>query len=194
MSKITSGLVAVFAMILVVTGVGFALFSDSVSVTGLSVSTATPGLLISPYAGEPFAETLDASLLSFTPLVPGESDWGEFWLKNTSDGGTDVIDMVVTGQLLSATGDWASLKDAVKLRFCVYDESAELKCDVTMASDWYTLMEWYDAAMELPGTLEQDAEVHYAVNLMIPDTFGNEIAGKTVSDIEFEFVGTQVVE
>ena len=193
MKKVLSGFLGLFAVIGLVAGAGYALFSSTVSLNGLVLGTATPGLEAS-LDGSTYSPSLDLSPVKFSTLLPGDEDWGTFWLRNSSEFDKESLDLNLQGRLTAAGGDWGVLKDAIKMRICIYISTSGHHCDETQSpTPWYTLAEWNTTARNLPGSPMVPSEIgtQYAIELAIPSSYGNEIAGKTITGINMQIVGTQ---
>ncbi len=195
MKKILTGFLGLFLVIGIVAGAGYALFSSKATITGMVLGTATPSLQV--WNGSTWVSEIDLAgdTTFFAPLLPGEMDWSDFYLKNESNGTFDKLDFTVTGKIKSAAGDWYALKDVVRARICIYSDTDANHCDTTKTSEWFTLDEWYTAEHNLPGNpLEQGEQARYSIVLSIDSSYTNTIAGKTITGLNFEFTGTQVLE
>ena len=200
MKKIITGFLGIFLVLGIVAGTGYALFSDTVSMTGMVLGTATPTLEIR--TDEPNLNTWTTTLNfggaePFAPLLPGEYDWGEFYLRNQSDGTTDPLDFKITGKISSVVQNthWDLLKEAVQARICVYDKTEMdfLNCGADRTA-WHTLKDWKNNSYTLPGgSLKQGTKRHYAINFFIDSSYTNTIAGKTITSLTIEFLGEQVL-
>ncbi len=194
MKKILTGFLGLFLVIGIVAGAGYALFTDQVTITGMVLGTATANLEISP-DGDTYATTLPIGGSLFAPLLPGELDWGEFWIRNESTGTTDKLDFSLKGKISAYSGDWDLLKDVIQARVCVYDDAGvgEDKCIEDGATSWMTLANWYAAERTLPGgNLLQDTFRHYTIQFQIPSNAGNTIMTKGIT-MNMEINGTQVL-
>lgn len=123
MKKILFGFLGIFLVIGIVAGTGYALFSSKVAMTGVVLGTATPSLEIGTDKFTPgitWYTTLpvDGNSL-FKLFLPGKMDWGEFWLKNSSNANGVPLDFNLQGRITSAGGDWGILKDAIQMRICL---------------------------------------------------------------------------
>ncbi|PKN02832.1 hypothetical protein CVU76_02290 [Candidatus Dojkabacteria bacterium HGW-Dojkabacteria-1] len=196
MKKILFGFLGIFLVIGIVAGTGYALFSSKVSMTGVVLGTATPSLEIGTDKFTPEVTWYTTLPVDGQPLfklfLPGEMDWGEFWLRNSSTANGVPLDFNLEGRITSAGGDWGLLKDAIKMRICLYNDTPGNHCDTDKTTGWMTLADWNTAARSLPGPLLQGAPVHYAINLYIDPSFGNAIANKAITGLNFEITGTQV--
>lgn len=194
MKKIYAGLLSIAAVLVIVGVSAYALFTDKVTMSGMVLGTATPNLLMS-LDNENWVSTKSIGD-AFAPLLPGETDWGEVYFTNTSNGTTDKVDMNLTARLTAAGGDWGILKDAIQMRVCVHDPagSAGHWCNEAKATGWATLAYWNLNDVALPGNpLLQGGTEHYVMEFFIPSTYGNEIAGKDITGMTFEVTGTQVL-
>lgn len=199
MKKILAGFLGLFLVVGIVAGAGYALFTSQVSVTGMVLGTATPSLKISFLdKSDPtwrnYKTDLSFAGQTFAPLLPGEMDWGAFYLKNQSNGTTDQLDFSLKGKITAAAGDWGTLKDVVSMKVCVMDPAMENYCDTTQQTPWYSLADWNVSEKNLPGgTLLQGTERPYVVVFYIDNSLGNSIAGKTITGMTMQVTGTQVL-
>ena len=193
MKKIIGGILGIFLVIGIVAGTGYALFTDQVNITGMVLGTATANLGIGRDGGT-YGTTLPIAGSLFAPLLPGELDWGEFWVKNESTGTTDELDFSLKGKISAYSGNWDLLKDVVQARLCVYDDDGigEDKCIEAGATPWMTLATWYSAERTLPGgNLLQGDDRHYTIQFQIPSNADNTIMTKSIT-MNMEINGTQV--
>jgi len=186
MKKIIGSILGIFLVVGIVAGTGYALFTDTVNINGMVLGTATPNLLIS-FDNVTYTTSLPINGEKFAPLLPGELDWGEFWLKNGSDGTTDKLDFDLKGRIISYSpeANWLLLKDAIELRLCIYkDGVGEDKCDETAGNvtPWWDLAIWQSAERDLPGgVLTQGDAQHYTIQLRIPSSYDNTIMNKSIT-------------
>lgn len=195
MKKIIGGILGIFLVIGIVAGTGYALFSSQVSMNGMVLGTATPNLQIKA-ANFDWSTTLPFNNVHiFAPLLPGEMDWGEFYLRNLSNGTTDKLDFNLAARITAAAGDWNVLKDVIKMRVCIYNDVNGYHCDEGKATDWMTLAQWNASPRALPGNplLQGAQETHYTMVFFIDSSYANTVAGKTITDAVFEITGTQVL-
>ncbi len=200
MSKILSGFIGLFLVVGVVAGVGYALFTDTASIQGVTIGTATPGLQICHHkdnvadpaigCGEsiPFPDDNP-----FGPLVPGGGDYAEFHLKNLSDGmDGDPLNLAIVAQITTAGGNWNLLKDAIEMRFCEDDPVEQSHaCVPGTQTPWYTLSEWNTQARKVT-TLNQGDETKFLVHLRMGSQYDNTYSEKEISDMNIVFTGTQL--
>ena len=211
MKKILTGFLGLFLVIGIVAGAGYAVFSSKATMTGMVLGTATPGLKISfvdktDPLWRDYQTTLDffAAGKSFQKLLPGETDWGAFYVRNDSIAGNptetydDPLDLSLTGRITSALGDWGKLDDVIQMRVCLYDGTSEDRCDLANKTSWMTLASWNIAETTLPGGILHwgdplGEERLYVVNFYIPSSYGNEIMNLTITDMVMSITGTQVL-
>ncbi len=199
MRKILSGFGGLLLMVVLVAGVGYALFTSTVEVTGMTMETASPGLVMS-LNDESWTNAMDFTDDElFQPLLPGVSDWGEFWLKNNSNpdevSPTRPLDMEISAKLMQAGGEWEGLKNFIKMRICLYSEVAEDHCDMTDVAnytDWMTLEQWHAQPRPVPGLIPQGGKLHYAISVMLDESATDAQAGLVLNGIAFDIIGTQV--
>ncbi len=194
MKKILSGFIGLFAVIGLVAGTGYALFTSTANINGMVLGTATPGLVVSLASESGYDSTIDLSSVRFAPLLPGESDWGEFWLKNTSIATTDPLSFNLQARITAAGGDWGVLSNAVQAKICLYDPASAPHCDEANDTEWFTLAQWNTAPRTLPGNplAQSETGTHYVIVFQIPSGYDNGIAGKTITGMNVTITGTQV--
>lgn len=186
MNKILTGITGLLVVSGLVAGSAFALFSSTVSVTGLALNTGTAGLQIS-FDDVTYQATADFANTVLTTLMPGESDEGDFWLKNNSD--DETINLDLTARLVSANGDWGALSSVVS---CAVYEDGFTVDDATHSTGYISLADWNSAPQELTGgPLAHDTSRHYWINCKLDDSADNSVAGKSLTDVSFDIVGTQ---
>jgi len=193
MKKIIGGILGIFLVIGIVAGTGYALFSSKATISGMILGTATPSLQV--WNGVTWVTDIDLSSnpAFFEPLLPGEKDWSDFYLRNASNGTTDELDFTVTGKITSFAGDWNALKNVVQATICLYSDSDPNHCDTGNTSGWFTLSDWYTSAHNLPGNpLTQNEQTRYSIVLYIDPGYTETIANKTITGLNFEFTGTQI--
>lgn len=180
MKKILSGILGLALTLTVVGGVAYAAFSTQASVLGTEFSTGTPSLQL--WNGSGYVSEWSPGWI-FSGLYPGYiTSPTDFYLYNNGNTGL----MNITGHLRNGvSGDWASFSDNVKVGISIYPTAIT---DPT-STDWHTLGEWNSNNYTL-GAIAQGAQVHYNFNVMVPSGAGNELIGKTLSGVNFDFTGT----
>jgi hypothetical protein len=196
MIKIYSGILGIFAVVAIVAASAYALFSDTVTLSGIALGTVTPNLEVGLNVSDTMVWQSSFSLTGynlFEPLLPGEVEWGEFWLRNTSNGTVDPMNMNLKATLTGTpSGNWNLLKDAILMRVCIYDSTPGEHCDTDNTTEYHTLATWNSTDIALPGSaLIQGTTTHYAINFLIPASYSNEIAGKQITGVNFAVTGTQ---
>jgi len=197
MKKVIFPIVSIFAVVALVTGTAYALFSDDVQVNGVYLATGEANLKISKngvnFTNGPLESGSD---FNFTDLYPGYTSPAQhFWLRN--DG---VVDLDVEGMLDNVTlgEDWDALKDVVIVGVSPTDNPDNSN------AVWGTLREWKNDGVVLPSNqLDVDEVTDYRMFVRVPLTIGegddeeeigNEIADKSLTGMSFVFTGTQHVE
>lgn len=193
MNKILSGILGLVLTLGLVGGSAYALLSDTASVTGIALSTGSASLLVKPeQEGAVYGETAPLNNAVFAnTLIPGRSEWGRFMVMNdSSDSDVDPIDMDLTGQIVSYSGNWGLLSPVVEC--AVYLEATGTP-ETGDTTGWGTLSTWETSPVPLPGgALVSGEERTYTIRCRLPETAGNEVAGLSLSDVQFDIVGTQV--
>ncbi len=192
MNKILSGILGVLIVAGVVGGAAFAVLTDAASLTNLALSTGTADLLIKLGTDSSYTNDRDVTTegVFAGAFIPGSFQEVEFNLKNDT---TSDVDLLLTGRLLTATGDWEALKAA--LSCVVYVSGGDPESVVpTVSSGWFTLEQWNFAPRDLPGDPLSPAEEQALVlRCRLPESADNSTSGKSITGVEFEFTGTQEV-
>lgn len=175
MTKILASALVVVALGAVVVNGTLALFTDTATVNGITLAAGNADLQISG-DGVNFVDNWNLNQ-SLTGLYPGFSAEFEFWLKNNSSA---AIVLDVTGKLTTAGGDWNAFKDVVTLTI------------VGVPGATGTLADW-NAAPVLFATLAQGEQEEFTLEVSVDEDAGNELAGKSITNVTFQLVGTQVV-
>lgn len=189
MRKIITGVIGIILTLTVAGGVAYAAFTAQAEVLGTSFNAGTPGLLVSLGSGYLPTQTATSPWL-FQHLYPGfGSDASKFthlYLKNSSDS----VALTITGKLRDVVtetpaGSWNILKDKVWV-------GITLDSDTSQSTGWQKLSDWNSTGFTLPGgSLAIGAEQHYRFYVQVDPSAGNEIKGAGISDVNFDFVGTQ---
>jgi len=194
MKKIYLSIMAIVLTVGLVSGATYALFSDTVTISGLTVTAGNADLqinLTTNNTNEGFVNNWSTPL-SYNDLYPGFEGNGDFWLRNISDSN---ISLRPVARLTSAGGDWTALKDKIQLRVT----------DLTNGSyswGWQTLAWWNSEARTLTdtnGILAEALDLNTAfshdfkIEVKVLESAGNEIADKNLTNITFEIVATQIL-
>lgn len=204
MKKIVISLVAIVFTIGLVATAAYALFSDTVSVSGLTVHTGQPDLKITTTMTGPwnrpsnpinFADTASFDgLFEDNLLYPGfgqaEDKCATFALLNDSsvpisfDFTAQLPDGGVTEEVVDS---WNSLKDVVEIGLDnVYNPTGMV---------WNTLANWNYSSHAFDGvanTISPTNTKFIKMCIKVPETAGNTISGKHLSNVTFNITGTQV--
>jgi hypothetical protein len=184
MKKILFGIVGIFLTVSMVAGAARAVFFSTATAGGVTFATGDANLQIYNYTtnlGEAsWGDTWSPSF-NFQNMYPGFEEYQILTLRNKS---TSPITLGVTGKLAAGgSGNWNDLKDAVQVKI-YYDGSHH--------TGYHTLTEWSTTGFALPSTaLAQYAQKNYRFYVKIDTSVGNEIKGKSLTGLSFEFTGTQ---
>lgn len=192
MNKITSGILGLVVSVSLVSAVAYAAFSDTVTVSGIEITTGGVNLQIQGNFNGAYGsieENINLGNTGLNTLSPGESDWAHFRLYNVN---TDDIDLELSAQLISAGSEWNSLKDWVQVDIYELDPSDDTTREVDPIASG-TLAEWNTGSIawtgdDLVAGTDRDYHAVFTLDVDAP----NSAAGKTLSDIVFDIVGTQV--
>jgi hypothetical protein len=185
MKKIILSILAIALTVGAVSGTAYALFSSTVQVQGITMTSGNADLKV--YDG-PLANAHDITNgwagLTLSGLYPGFMDYGSFTFKNTSNSN---IKLELTAQLTAATGDWGALKDNIYVAI-----GTGTKANPTYLTDWISLNDWNTAphSLGVPALTQAEPET-YNMYVYIPANVGNDIANKSLPNITFQIVGTQ---
>jgi hypothetical protein len=185
MKKILISMLAIAITIGAVTSSAYALFSDTVKVAGVTITSGNADLEL--YDGgtdiklQSFVSALNTSG-ALKNLYPGFKDYTEIDFENKS---TADINLNLKGQLTAASGDWGYLKD--KIWIAVSKDGDE---NHFPTSGWKTLAEWNTQPISFGTALGKTRE-KYNFFIVVSESAGNEIASKGIYNVTFEFTGTQ---
>jgi len=168
------------AVSLLVGGAYAAFTSNSVTITGVVLSSATPTLEV--YDGSAWGNiTANGTTLGITEsnMIPGFIGVEHtFYLRNTSDASVPFGQIVAN--LPSAGPDWDALKGVVQMRFG--------ETGTGWSTPWYTLSQWNSGSANillssLPGTTQR----RFSVQFQMPSA-DDGAKGKTLT-LTLGFVG-----
>jgi hypothetical protein len=172
----------VLAALLLTTGSAYALFSSSISLGGVNVTVGS-SVLQAQLPDGTWINDHWTDGMEITGLYPGLSASANFNLKNSS---TAPINLKVSARLLSADGDWDALKDVIEVRVHPLGNTGS-------STGYKTLAEWNaENGINLPGgDLAQGATKSYTADVQIDKKYGNELAGKMLTNLQLEINGVQ---
>lgn len=184
MKKIYTSILAIVLAVGLVSGAAYALFSDTVTVSGLTVSTGNADLQIN--VGDGWEESHDfLNNILADQVFPGyESPTVNFSLLNNS---SSLINLNTVATLKSwvvgKSGDWTALRSVVEIRIRNTTDS--------VGTGWQTLEAWNAPGFTIPGTLSPAESNDYEIQLRVSDAAENEISDRAITDMVFDIVGTQ---
>lgn len=158
----------ILAGVALLSGATFAYFtSNAVTITGVSVTSATPSLKV--YDGANYVDSADLGI-SESNMYPGwVGSEHTFYLKNET-GGTVPFGSIIAN-LPTASGSWGDLKDVVKMRFG--------ETGTGWSTSYYTLNQWNSGSenvllSNLPAGTERLFSVQFAMDSSAGDTAKNK--------------------
>lgn len=178
MNRVVSGLLLVGMLVVAVGGATLALFQDTSTVNGITISAGDADLQI--FNGSAYVNNWNVSQ-ALTGLHPGYSETIDAKFKNAS---VSDIPLTLAVKLTSAGGDWNVLKDAIHIKI------ANAANDTTFLDK--SLADLNSGFWGFGPNLAHNAERTYKVTVYVPNTYGNEIAGKSITNVTFQITGTQV--
>lgn len=190
MQKIISGFLGLVLVLTVVAGVAYAAFSSQASVSGVTFATGNAALQISKTGGEDWNSTIDFANTIFLGLFPLAERTQEFDLKNNSSSviSLDLAAKLRDGVTETTPGDWDALKDKISISFEWWDVATS----TYQTTGWATLNQWNTPGYPLEGgSLAPGATRWYRFHVKVADATSAEIAGKSISNVFFDFTGTQ---
>ncbi|OGK69802.1 hypothetical protein A2446_02365 [Candidatus Roizmanbacteria bacterium RIFOXYC2_FULL_38_9] len=168
----------------VVGGTAYALFSSSVTASGVTFATGNANLEFwSNGPGVVPASTWTQNVTfptTFQNLYPGYNGYNEFYLRNTS---TSPISLRLSARLTAATGDWGVLSPVITA--WIGDDAG------AVGSGYYTLADWNSLERDITITLAQSEQKLMRIYVQVPSDAGNSIANKTTATT-WLITGTQV--
>jgi hypothetical protein len=157
------------------TGSAYALFSSTISLGGVNVTVGSSVLQAQLPDGTWISDRWTDGM-DITGLYPGLSASANFNLKNSS---TAPIKLKVSARLVSADGDWDALKDVIEVRVHPLGNTSS-------STGYKTLAEWNaEGGINLPGgDIEQGTTKAYTADVQIDKKYGNEVAGKKLTNVQ----------
>lgn len=183
MKKILTGILGIILVVSVVSASAYALFSSTITVSGITMSTGNAKLLAGQNDDVQYGGSFQAPF-TLPGLYPGLEISEEFQLKNAS---ASDIDLKISARLTNASGDWSTLKDVMYMKITHNGSNA--------STGWKTLAEWNQAGgVNFPGGNLSKAEGirDYTMSIRVSADATNAIANKAISNVTFVTTGTQV--
>ena len=181
MKRIYLSILVILGTVALTVGAAYAYFtSNAVSLTGITLASATPSLQI--WDGDSWEAA--APGVSETNMYPG---WvgpeRDFYVKNTTPGTGNVpFDKLIPTLVTAGGADWDALKGVVKARF--YDVVDGVY------SGWYTLEEWRNnsslsvlGSTDINSNEQRNLRIQYAMD----SGAGDDAKGRIVG-IQWNFV------
>ncbi|MCL5784255.1 MAG: hypothetical protein M1142_02790 [Patescibacteria group bacterium] len=195
MGKIISGLLGLVMVVAVVSGTAYAVFSDQVQVSGVTLSTGNADLQI--WDGDGWQESLSSALFTGN-TYPGWQQGQYFALQNNS---ASNIGLDVTARLTSApSGNWGLLSPIVQVAVVQYDSQAAALAAVAAnnpglggvdaSTGWQTLAAWNASPIAISTNLLKGAQGDFVIWGKIPSDAGNSIANQSLTT-DWVLIGTQ---
>lgn len=197
MKKIYLSILAIVLTVGMVSGAAYALFNDTVAVSGLTVTTGNADLKVN---GDD--SSTNGLGFSMQDIYPGWMDGKRFYLTNKSQSDISLdLSTILSTYTNNTTSDYHYLKDQVSIAILEYSSGAEANTDLTDGipgnttnthnTGWKTLAEWKDSSKKISSSpLAKDAYRYYIIWAKVDSGAGNEIAEKNLTT-NFVITGEQ---
>jgi hypothetical protein len=179
MKRIYLSILVILGTVALTVGAAYAYFtSNAVSLTGITLASATPQLWIGSDGTHWFSSITGASE---DHMYPGwEGPERTFWLENTTGGGVPFAKVIPT--IVSADGNWNELKDVVEVRFGETGRS--------WTTGWATLAAWNaNTKWSILGSnLNDETNRQISLQYRMVSGAGDSAKGKTITNLRWDFV------
>lgn len=185
MKKITLSIMAIAMTLAVVTTSASALFSSTATVSGVTFSTGNATLQV--WNGSTWVADYNPGNFLFQDMFPSYTGYQTFYLKNnsTSNIALGINAKIRNGATQNPAGAWNVLKDVVEVSFYDVDMDAP-------ATGWASLSYWNTTGANfVTAPIAKGAQRQYRVDVRVSASAGNEISNTSLSDMKFDFTGTQ---
>lgn len=188
MKKILLSIFAIALTVGLVSGTAYALFSDTVNVAGITMTSGNADLKITDpgtgwlVSGGTYTSFLSTNLSNF---YPGKIDatWMDFKNQSKSD-----IDLALSAQITATGGNWEELKNKIEL--AIVDDTYSMNGTQPQNTDFHPLS-WWTVNRSFGSNLKPGKTTQYRLFIRVVGSAGNEMVGKSLSDMTITFTGTQ---
>jgi hypothetical protein len=184
MKKIILSVLAIVLTVGVVSGAAYALFSSTVTVSGITFFTGYAGLKVTDsqstvlVSDSAYSAAMTAKLGN---LYPGFQDYTNVDFLNNSSSN---IGLNLSMQLTSAGGNWGELSNMLYI-------AVTPQGTAPTGSDWHTLAAWNAAPINFGTTLAHNATSSYRISFAVDSTADSSIANMQLTGVTFVLTGTQ---
>jgi len=184
MKKIITSLLFIALIITLVSTSAYALFTSTANVNGLTFSTGNANLQISS-EGTSWANTLTLTP-AYTNMAVGFSNAQTFYLKNNSLSSINlnIFTKLIDNNSANNAVSWGIIGNKIKVSFQKY--SGSTWSDLSSG----TLSDWKNPGFNL-DTLSVGSTQKYQITVTL-DSADNSDANQSLSDLSFQFTGTQL--
>jgi hypothetical protein len=183
MKKIIFSFLTILLVIGTVSASAYALFSSTATVSGLTFSTGNANLQISR-DNIVWGDSVDLPA-AYTDMAPGFFNSEEFYLKNISlsNIGLKITTKLFDNSSVANSSAWNVIGDKIIVEFQKQDGLIW----ISLASG--SLAQWQSTGFDLDSlTLNTSQKYRMLVTI---ENVGDEDANQTLSDLSFQFLGTQ---
>lgn len=183
MKKIFSSFLLIALVIASVSLSAYALFSSTANVGGLTFSTGNADLQISS-DGDTWASTLTLNP-AYTNMTANFTNSQEFYLKNNSlsNIGLKISNKLLEGTPANSPASWTAIGGKINIAFEKYNGTTW----TNLISG--TISQWKDTGFDLDSLAFNDSQ-KYRITVTT-NSLDNTDAGQVLSDLSFNFTGTQ---
>lgn len=183
MKKIFPSLLLIALVVASVTASAFALFSSTTHVNGLTFSTGNADLQISS-DGSTWASTLTLNP-AYTNMAVGFSNTQTFYLKNNSlsNINLNIFTKIIDGNIDNNASSWGIIGDKINVSFEKFDGSTW----TSLVSG--TISQWKDTGFDIDSLAFNTSQKYRLI--VTTSALENTDAGQVLSDLSFNFTGTQ---
>lgn len=205
MKKILFSILAIALTVGLVSGTAYALFTDTVNVAGVTMTTGNADLEAYDREGQTYRSVTGEDIRTYfnsklTNLYPNFKDYTELWVKNNS---LSKIALNPTLQITTTGGYWNELSNQIFMAV-INDDGDLFEGDAVYATaEWHPLSWWKDGERQLPGgVIYRSIDSATEGGARAPDyrgykilfkgaNFDNTLKSITMSGLTFTLNGTQ---
>lgn len=187
MKKIIMSVLAIALAIGVVSSAAYALFTDTVNVAGITMTSGNADLVVTDtgtkwlVSGGNFVYFLNQQLNNF---YPGKVDYTNMIFTNNSKSD---IGLKLSVQITAHGGNWSQLYNKIEMAIGTAANNSN-----NLPTAWADLDYWANAPRSISdSTLTKNTPTEYRVFLRVKNSVGNEVIGQSLTGMTITFTGTQ---
>ena len=187
MKKIIMSVLAIALAVGVVSSAAYALFTDTVNVAGITMTSGNADLVVRDtgtnwlVSGGDFVYFLNQRLNNF---YPGKVDYTNMIFTNESKSD---IGLKLSVQITAAGGNWNQLYNKIEMAI-----GTDANNSNNLPTAWADLDYWASAPRSISNDiLDKNQEKEYRIFLRVKSNVGNEVIGQSLDGMTITFTGTQ---